>query len=228
MKDKGILLTDENAWLAGEGRKSQTRRVMRVQPPTNENDWRLIKLLDTTGDRRNIGKHQWAKVDNEGNIILTADEYFSCPYVKGQRLYRKEAWNWGKRYDSGYVCFINNPGFGIPPIPEWAEIFYKADNTKMPSGFEKWIPSAQMPKWAARSWYRVTEDPVPERVQDITHCDIYKEGIDVNSVGKEEYPDNLKTAFINLWNSIYKNNDTKSWQANPWVWVVKFEQIQGD
>ncbi len=70
-----------------------------------------------------------------------------------------------------------------------------------------------------------------ERLQDITSSDCEKEGVDLTDL------ENLGDGIINhgtytqefqaLWDSTIKKADLPryGWDANPWVWVIEFEQI---
>ena len=87
-----------------------------------------------------------------------------------------------------------------------------------------WHPSIHMPREAARIWLKVTDVRV-ERLQDITSDQIYREGVET------EYPfvlngEERRYAFSQLWSSTLKKSDLDryGWDANPWVWVIEFEQ----
>lgn len=85
---------------------------------------------------------------------------------------------------------------------------------------EKWTPSIHMPRWASRILLEITNVRV-ERLNDISECDARAEGAPTEStlIGDKHYP-----GFRSLWKSIYGED---SWNANPWVWVIEFERIQG-
>lgn len=115
---------------------------------------------------------------------------------------------------------------------------YKADATadseeaRKELGY-KWHPSIHMPKEAARIFLRVT-DVRAERLQDITEDGAKAEGA-INNHGFIHSPDNeydtVHTArehFSEIWNSTVKKADIDKygWNANPWVWVIKFERIE--
>lgn len=101
----------------------------------------------------------------------------------------------------------------------------------------KWKPSIHMPKEAARIWLKVTDVRV-ERLQEISEDGAVKEGIyvanckDCNApFGCDACPDegyNEIDEFVELWNSTIKKFDIDryGWNANPWVWVIKFERCE--
>ena len=75
-----------------------------------------------------------------------------------------------------------------------------------------------------------------ERVQEITEEDSRAEGIlshDGRGIGHSGYRydiehgyvyDTARAAFAALWKSI---NGPKFWNANPFVWVIKFKRLDG-
>ena len=83
----------------------------------------------------------------------------------------------------------------------------------------KWKPSIYMPKDAARIWLKVTDVRV-ERLQDMTDDDAEAEGcFDYTSTA---------LGFFDVWDSTIKKSDLDryGWNANPWVWVIKFERCE--
>jgi hypothetical protein len=127
-------------------------------------------------------------------------------------------------------------------------IEYKADNPPMirifdDNGFQvykkdgrekliNWKPSIFMPKEAARIFLRIMDIRV-ERLQDISEEDAIAEGIEIvnekvpvkaykDYLGQYNYYSNPINSFKSLWESI---NGEKSWEQNPYVWVIHFEKI---
>ena len=92
------------------------------------------------------------------------------------------------------------------------QYYYKADN---PTFHCRWNPSIHMPKAAARIWLKVTDVRV-ERLQDIDDDGVVTEGLQIGD------------PYDELWNSTIKKKDIPlyGWDANPWVWVVKFERCE--
>lgn len=81
-KERPILFSAPMVRAILDGCKTQTRRVIEVQPP--EGFDRLSTLMDTIDrtERRYIGKQQWVKMADELNIGERHYPFFSCPYGK--------------------------------------------------------------------------------------------------------------------------------------------------
>ena len=94
---------------------------------------------------------------------------------------------------------------------------YKADYIESDQKRVSWHPSIHMPKKAARIFLRVKDVRV-ERLQDITEAGKTAEGM---HAGWQHYN------FYELRESTIKPADraTYGFEANPWVWVNKFERI---
>ena len=138
-----------------------------------------------------------------------------CPYGEvGDRLWVREAWN---RIGDEYV--------------------YRAtDEDVYPE--TRWKPSIHMPRVACRILLEIT-DVRAERLQDISEEDAVAEGVlqvvsnrpsgetvkynlwNDYRVGKV-WCDTAKDSFATLWEFI---NGPKSWDQNPYVWVIAFEVI---
>jgi len=100
----------------------------------------------------------------------------------------------------------------------------------------KWRPSLFMPKAACRIFLEITDIRV-ERLQDISEADAINEGIEGRFFAGDrpilfkdyyyKYPINdtvpAKFSFRTLWYSI---NGEKSFDANPFVWVISFKRIE--
>lgn len=108
-------------------------------------------------------------------------------------------------------------------------ISYKAQALDAKDKGWSWKPSIHMPKAAARIWAMV-EDIRVERVQDISEEDARAEGIESwnlhhgeqvfrNYLNPDSRGANEFCSFWSLWVSI---NGHESWNANPWVWVIRY------
>ena len=110
---------------------------------------------------------------------------------------------------------------------ETGQYLYKADNEK-PISYLGWRPSIHMPREAARIFLRVTDVRV-ERLQDITPDQIDAEGCKewAYSATTGELLPSGPSWFKIAWDNTVKekNLSTCGWDANPWVWAIKFERI---
>ncbi len=219
MKDHPILFSGEMARALLEGRKTQTRRIVKPQP-------------DEDGICLDLGRNQY---------LDTSERVYRCPYgMPGDRLWVRETWGVGTRPDQ-----IEGWCDGVEYR---ADKFYLDEHELLPlhpvnlpdnadledyRGKGCWRPSIHMPRWASRLTLCVTGIRV-ERLQAISEQDAMTEGAepyDVSMLSADELQllnapllDRLtpyKNGFALLWESIYKN-----WNDNPWVWVVEFVPIE--
>lgn len=200
------------------GRKTMTRRVLKPQP-SEKIKWDTFgfSALTPAGHIEGRGEFQ------EGY----GSKFFKCKFGQpGDVLWVRESW-----------CLRTPYG------PEEYYFGYKIDTglkIKASSKFDFespdiWKPSIHMPKEACRIFLQITNIRV-ERLQDINSGDAISEGIEFNwsSLFSEyRYKDymNVKSdwrspisSFQSLWASI---NGLDSWEANPWVWVIEFEKLEG-
>lgn len=94
------------------------------------------------------------------------------------------------------------------------------------------IPPLYMPKWASRITLKIKDIRV-ERLQDISEDDAIKEGVYQPEgfsiwISKDGGPCQAtpKWAFMELWQELYDKDPAKSWSANPFVWVIEFERVK--
>jgi hypothetical protein len=207
MKERPILFSGQMVRAILEGRKTQTRRIVKPQPTKD-----YVTLMPLSGELVGVTKHG-GPIDNRG--------WLHCPYGKpGDRLWVRETW--GKVHYEG--------------VDESPTIFYRADERDQERDeLTRWRPSIHMPRWASRINLEVVSVRV-ERLQDISEEDAMSEGIESwEERGVDDAQDyyrdyvtgghvyNAKDSFRSLWQSI---NGPGSWEANPWVWVVEFKRIE--
>jgi hypothetical protein len=203
MKERPILFSGDMVRAILEGRKTQTRRIIKPQPSG-------IKEGDYCNPYNNNYEHFtfWTKDnkmrnDVEGNIKGTC--HFKCPYGQpGDRLWVRETWrnNSGDRFSATYYENTMSED----------EIFLIRHVRKR--------PSILMPRWASRITLEIINIRV-ERLQDIDDKQAGEEGIEYFKY-KGPYCDSGKLIFKQLWESI---NGIGSWDNNPWVWVIEFRKI---
>lgn len=189
--------------------KTQTRRVLKPQPP----DGAQLVSAPFRGDGKDL-HIQFTEIDG------LPGKSQPVPYRPGDKIWVREAWGCSHRGDS-------TPG-GRPYDPV---ILYQATDDA-PTGCEaavqwepfKWSPSIHMPRWASRITLDVTEVRV-RRLQEITPADARAGG---HLVGPANYPqevhdDAARDWFMDLWDSLNANRPGCSWLDNPWVVAVTFK-----
>jgi hypothetical protein len=203
VKERPILFSAPMVRAILDGRKTQTRRIVKPQP-----EW----VKD--------GVMYWRR-----NVTMVSRH--PCPFGQpGDRLWVRETWMPDAPCDGkwGHYQFYNCKESKIDEIPKRfrtpAHCIYKAS-----FGVEvAWRPSIHMPRWASRITLEIIKVRV-EQLNDISEEDALAEG--VGEFG--EYVPGCsastpKDAFEFLWEAIYGEG---SWAANPWVWVVEFKKWEG-
>lgn len=198
MKERPILFSGPMVRAILEGRKTQTRRVVKPQPDLIPSD-----VPPAPGDNG-----YWWPASKAQSMVQTRDMPCYCPYgVPGDRLWVREAWAADEMWDR------------VPPrdIPEGQRIWLEG------SGFDRGVkgrlrPSIHMPRWASRILLEVVSIRV-ERLQEISEDDAKAEG------GTANIMLNYRAPFSYLWKLIYGHEGPNSWAANPWVWVVEFKRV---
>ena len=211
-----------------DGRKTQTRRIMKIQPsdgyhPThNGYDLDLNAHWYTPGVVDKNGYLQPAKKDVFG--VADENEGYTCPFgAVGDRIWVREAFQgplvseefleeyraYPEKFENPEYCEYAADG---GPRPEYCDL---DDNLR-----HGWRPSIHMPRWASRLTLEITSVRV-ERLRDLSEDDAKSEGITPPSGGVLpgwEYRIN----FRELWMSIYGSDNL---EANPWVWVIEFKVV---
>lgn len=239
MRERPILFSGPMVRAILDGRKTQTRRV--------------VKLPGYTIDERDDGtpwpwRMSWAHGDPDGS------EWGACPYGQpGDRLWVRETWALflPSVYDPYNNDWSDVTGWDHAPIPKkhprarWVMTYAATDADKWETDREArgfcWRPSIHMPRWASRLTLDVVRVRV-ERLQDISEADVAAEGVTGESVralwegstravreqawrgGTPPLHAFAPTALWHLaWSLI---NGEASWNANPWVWVVEFARLR--
>ena len=234
MREHQLLMQGPLVRATLEGRKTQTRRPIKCgcnhlheggNPVKLFGEWSLSRpphqytggdLYYWRGKRPERG--DWIEtVQTDVDDCLTSR--VPSPLGKaGDRLWVRETWT-AAMYD--------------PKGP--ADCLYRADDNR---GVEdladaKWTTSIHMPRWACRLVLPLVSVRV-DRVQDITEEDAKAEGVEpVLMRGIGSYPEWMRPtmrevgghqkAFELLWKQIYGD---ALWDANPWVWVAEWKEIE--
>ena len=227
MKERPILFSGPMVRAILAGNKTQTRRVVKPQPPECAE-----ALRDIPGTPRWYAAYAHADTEFSTEYRpLGSDQQHNwrCPYGQpGDRLWVREtfALEHCAEYGQQPPHSDGRPiKYGIDhDEPRWIQPHYKAtdmtpelayDDTDQPCC--RWKPSIHMPRWASRITLEVKDIRV-ERLQDISEADAIAEGRSL-TVGDE------RGYFPETWEAI---NGAGSWAANPWVWVIEFSHQQSE
>lgn len=149
------------------------------------------------------------------------------PYQVDDILYVRETWQYLYELD-GNEQVIEDTGKYYYAATDTIPFNIYVDENGVQHDHAPWKPSIHMPKEAARIWLKVTDVRV-ERLQAITAESALAEGTDKYIHLNGKFDENaILTSFMGIWNSTIKNSDIGSygWNANPWVWVIEFEQCE--
>lgn len=210
MKERPVIFNGEMVRAILDGRKTQTRRIVKVQP--GPSGFGLRSITESLNNR-DTGKYFWSQSDACG-INRPRSKPFACPFGRvGDRLWVRETWT--------------------PESIDAEDGSYSPDYRATANGQPldgRWTPSIHMPRDACRILLEVTAVRV-ERLNDISQEDAQAEGMELTGwVPSYSNPDNAGLDetltpydnFAMLWESIY---GAESWRANPWVWVIEFRRV---
>lgn len=199
MRERPILFSAPMVRAMLDGRKSQTRRVIKDASGTfwDHRAWKP--------DVRAGSIVRWVTLDRV-NEFGAGSPLLSCPYgVPGDRLWVRETFA-RKCEESHPECILYLATSG-----EQYRHVLNASPKKVPSIF--------MPRWASRITLEVTEVRV-ERVQSISEEDCSAEGLSDQLLRSA-----LRANYHDLWDSINGKRPGCGWADNPWVWAITFRRL---
>lgn len=206
MKEKPILFSGEMVRAILEGRKTQTRRIVKFTKWMHSGEiFHAIEAMNLSSNKCIIKRGVCDGITDKWNY----------PYgAAGDRLWVRETWCAEPEYDM------------VKPsdIPLDSPIWYRA---QADDDLSKWRPSIFMPRWASRITLEITNIRV-ERLQDISKSDAISEGVKpCDDESHHEIPFGCVCEvdrFKSLWDSI--NADRAPWESNPWVFVIEFKKLE--
>lgn len=222
MSDRPILFSAPMVRALLEGRKTQTRRILKPVGSLG-NGWPMYPQFlngKRTGD---TSKPEFCDLSAEnGGVPLYAGNTAICPE---DRLWVKETWQ-GLSF-----------GDYQPTKSSLCEVRYAATDPCADLDAEArgypWRPSIFMPRWASRLTLIVTDVRV-ERLQDISEADADAECFAGDYPGEaipELFPGDreqwshlsMAECYGRLWDHI---NGAGAWDENPWVVAYTFTVIK--
>ena len=237
MIEKPILFNGEMVRAVLDGRKTQTRRV--IKPSGNH------EIEEIYSSRPNANVFMCGCDCDECRRDHTHSFCLRSPYGSiGDQLWVRETFAIECNADLQDV--YTEPENPVGPVKNIVdgEIEYfecpryrasEPDTILGDDGIMRWKPSIFMPRWASRIQLEVTDVRV-ERVQDITEEGARAEGVDGGCLGcgnsslnkscgcDDPNPD-FRDSFIHLWQSINEKRGF-GWLSDAFVWVVKFEVVK--
>ncbi|HDR2380093.1 TPA: hypothetical protein QCH82_002892 [Enterobacter kobei] len=208
MTERGMIFNAEMVRAILDGRKTQTRRIMKVQPEPSKSRpgdfWFSSKKLESMVHVSDLVPGNSPVAD----CHLFFQEH-CCPFgTVGDRIWVRETFCAVPDHEEPTGC---------------SALLYAADGN---GPYGKWTPSIHMPRFASRILLEISDVRV-ERLNSMSEDDARAEGC---CGGHDSIPGYMYSAtphehFHHIWTSIYGDD---SWQANPWVWVIEFKRIEGD
>ncbi|EOF9229572.1 hypothetical protein ACV1EX_18330 [Klebsiella pneumoniae] len=247
MKERGMIFNGEMVRAILDGRKTQTRRIMKLQPKPSKSRpgdfWFSSKKLESMVHVSDLAPGNSPIADYH----LFIQEH-CCPFgAVGDRIWVRETWGvvsheldedgrirpwtpdrpatvihempFGNGYYSGHAIYAADGDF------TWG------DDDGYEDGRSCWKPSIHMPRAASRILLEITDVRV-ERLNAISEEDARAEGIidggclncgEPEPCGCANPEPDATDAFAYLWKSIYGQ---ESWNADPWVWVIEFKRVE--
>lgn len=232
MKERGIIFNAEMVRAILDGRKTQTRRIIKSVPAThNFRGW-----VTSSTRKKDEGKACWAIGDSP---LLKEPIRLNGPIGKvGDRLYVRETWSvvshefdddglmidyvpdrptkavhempYGHGYYTGHVVYYADGDFA------WG------DDDGCIDGRSCWKPSIHMPRWASRITLEIVDVHV-ERLKDAGDTEFKAEGFPLERELTGGSMDSF-CWFRNLWDSVSPTNF--KYEDNPWVWVIEFRKVE--
>lgn len=222
-KEKPILFSTPMVQAIIDGRKSQTRRIIK-QAIGWDKEFSVVPIKE---------EH----IDGVQRYEMRSGTKYGLPY-------------WKSKYQHGDIIWVRESWWKRPELSRrdliegadtWPKYEYQAgrlmawDDDELKEFGWKRKPSIHMPKESARIWLECTGVRV-ERVQDISEEDAIAEGLEIVKGAKfyqknkyKDYSDlpfesslSPKQSFKTLWISI---NGQESWDSNPWVFVYDFKVL---
>lgn len=206
-REKPILFSGEMVRAILDGRKTQTRRVLKPQP--------IAALTTATGP-------VVPGIDEDGRDVFAIgaansgpdNGWWRCPYGQpGDRLWVRETWaNFPANERTGALV-----GLGI--VRGDGVFLHRAGSpVEKDPRFRAWRPSIHMPRWASRLTLEITDVRV-ERLHDITDADARAEGYSVAMSGPD---DDGNRQFIKPRDAFLRGDWASQFDGDPWVWAITF------
>lgn len=219
MTERPILFSAPMVRAILEGGKTQTRRIAKPQPSM------------PFGGVFSDGRKWWTGDSLTGEVI----EILRVPYAVGDRLWVRESFRvFAATMDDCQIEFadgkVRDTGPCTGQIPDAAlpGYFRMVDRAREAKTRAVAVSSIHMPRWASRITLGIT-DVRAQRLHDISEDDAQAEGARpaFTRTAVPDWPVSsvpfFRWGFEELWESIHGPG---SWEANPWVAAITFEEVK--
>lgn len=197
MKQRPILFSTPMVQAILEGRKTQIRRVTKMQPGEGEG-------------YEDLGNGEFAYISNGGMSVP-----YTCPYGQvGDILWIRESFSKVEFKDKPILYLFKanpdhqsmkwKPSIHMPKVA--ARIWLRITNVRV----ERLQDISE-------------EDAKAEGIDELFDSSVEERW---KNYGLEPYNkplNNPASSFMTLW---WRINGMDNWDANPWVWVIEFERIE--
>jgi len=217
MTDRPILFSAPMVRALLDGRKTQTRRVLKPQPP----EWATVCSAIFPPQ----GLFQWSEAEHDPTRPLKRwpeGHALRIRFGNADRLWVRETFSFHHAWS------------GVAPrdVVLDSAVYYWADGNPTEGDWTRPKPGIHMPRWASRLTLTVTD----VRVQRLTECseaDALAEGVVQARDGQFIVPGvahpskdfgelsrvTAREMYAALWDVI---NGSGSWLANPWIVALTF------
>ena len=206
MKERPIIFSTPMVLAILDGRKTQTRRIMKVQP-------------DSRGTRcTNVHFEDWH------------GKQLKCPYGwVGDILWVRETWVMHNRSKYRFYLTYQSGDLWIKYKADGVENYETGEKIL-------WKPSIFMPKHVCRIKLEITDirveklcditekDAMAEGIKEVILSRVkYVNGDKTwTDYSSDYWFTNPIESYRTLWESI---NGKGSWEKNPWVWCISFKRL---
>lgn len=254
MKERPILFSAPMVRAVLDNRKGQTRRVVKLPEGITEGPWYWAPPSGRSEPGyADPGVQYWTKRGNHIDPCPYGQPGDRL-WVRETWIYRGSEAHFGGGKEPSAAAWVKYPADGVErkiprPVHDHSGVPSQRRQREGESTWDyheymrRWFqigrPSIHMPRWASRLTLEVTGIRI-ERLQDITEADAQAEGAVFTDFGKDRWGNQhpgwtmeppaadqvhcLGTARYAFANLINKINGPKTWDANPWVWVVEFRR----
>jgi hypothetical protein len=210
MAERPIIFSGDMVRAILDGRKTQTRRILRPQPPANAPN-RIAFGPD-------LDDGIWGFWDDEGREYRAA-------YQPGDILWVRETWHTEQKWDD-----VEPNGLPWDVAIQYESVAGPTLKEGLPSDrvcAGRWRSPIHMPRWAARLLLEIVAVRA-ERLQEISEADAIAEGMGSGGpVIKSEqfgaYMPHARYSYALLWDRLNAERG-HPWAANEWVGVYTFKR----